>query len=465
MKHWCIHCSLSLVILVFIFISLPITPVNAQEGPANFYGFDPSEGLPDTELKLTLMGSGFDVIEDMGINIEDISVSNWQIESEDTIYVLVYIPPDAPPGFKRVEINYQVDRTPFRAVIEDGFEVLEPEPPPVVGSVQLYGVDPQEGSPGTEMDVILRGEGFTPADDFDVSIEGIEVLDREIESNEAIRAHIFIPEDAPPGPHPVNLVLLRYDQPLSAGLEDGFYVWISGLPTSTPPPAPNPPIPWVWPLITVLLSGASFTVGRVLTIRSKLTWKQTAKLQWQVQAQTNLPKPTKACEWACQKKLSLKGGRWKVTRIDLTPLPVKGKSSPKKQLEGNALDPLNELINDISASQEEIKNNLTEVVDKLLAQIMAWENEGQSPASIRLDAKLAGAVDAEFKLYHCHQTPKGLEWGDDLLNWKHKVNQPGGEFLGVLRGPTAGEEDFNTRASAQMEESLLELVRTVRFRF
>jgi hypothetical protein len=475
MKRLCLRCFLCLVILVSIFIKLAVISVYAQAGPVDFDRFEPSAGSPDTELELTLFGSGFDVIQNMEIIIDDMGVSDWQIESNDAIRVGIYIPPDTPPGPKRVEINYLADDAPFQAVIEDGFEVL------VAGSVQLFSVDPPDGSPGTEMDIFLRGEGFAPAEDYDVGVEGVEVLGRDIESNEVMHARIFIPEDAPPGPRRVEVVVQRDGQPIFAALEDGFLVreseQLPGTPTSsasagsqqppTPPP-PNPPLPWIWFLITVLLSGASFAVGRMLTIRSRLSWKQKAKLQWQVQAQTRLPQPKKACEWACKASVSADLlNRWKVTRIELTPLSVRGRTPPKKYIGGSALDPLNELmsISDALLPQEEKRGRLTPVVNGLMTQVMAWEQEGQSPASIRLDAKLAGTINSEFGLYHCHQTKKGLSWGKKpLLKWKHKLNQPGGEFLGVLRGPAAGELDFAARARNELEECLLDLVSPARFR-
>ena len=133
-------------------------------------------------------------------------------------------------------------------------------------------------------------------------------------------------------------------------------------------------------------------------------------------------------------------------------------------MEGKALDPLNDLINNGGASLEKIHSHLSDLVSDMMAQIGTWEQVGQSPASIRLDAKLGGAINAEFKLYHPHQTKKGVEWGDELLKWEHNINQPGGEYLGVVRGPTAGEPDFDARARNDLEDCLQDLVKSVRLR-
>ena len=464
MKRWSLSFCLCLAILVSIFITLDITPVHAQAGPVNFDGFDPHSAPLDTELQLDLRGSGFEMIQDMQIFIDGVAVNGWNIESNEVIRVDVYIPPDTPPGAKRVEINYVVDDTPFQYVMDDGFEVLPPEAAPVDGSMQLFSVDPSVGTPGTVMDIYLNGEGFTPAEDYDVIIAGVDVIGRDIESNGVIHAHIFIPDDAAPGPRRVEAVVIRDGIPISAALDEGFRVSAPVVAPTIPPNPPNSQSWLIWLLITVLLSGASFTVGRMLNLRAKLSWKQTAKLQWQLQAQNRLPNAKKVCEWACQKSAKIERGRWEVTRIELTPLPVKGKTPPKRYVEGKALDPLNDLINNGGASLEKIHSHLSDLVSDMMAQIGTWEQVGRSPASIRLDAKLGGAINAEFKLYYAHQTKKGVEWGDELLKWEHNINQPGGEYLGVVRGPTAGEPDFDARARNDLEDCLQDLVKSVRLR-
>lgn len=453
MKHFRLHHRLYLIIFVgALYILLTVPSVQAQEGPVDLDNLDPSAGTPDTELQLTLFGSGFEVIEQMDVIIDGVDVFDRQIVSPDTISLGVYIPPDAPPGPRQVEMNYLADNTPFQAFLENGFVVLESEGQPFAAPVQLFAIDPPGGAPGEEFDILLMGEGFAPADDFGVNVEGVEIIDLERQSNEVIRAHIYIPEDAPPGPRLVEVVILREGEPFGAAIEEGFLV--SGV-----QPPPNPPPTWIWPIIVVLFSGASFTVGRFLNLRAKILWQQQAKLQWQLQAKWGKPsQPAKACEWACEKSASVSRDRWKVTGIMLTPLPVKGKTPPPRSVSGSVLDPLNKLVKDDNLPQKEKRQNLAGLLNALVAEINAWEQAGQSPASIRLDADLAGAVDIKFNLYHGRQTNKGLKWSDSLLEWKAKLNQPGGEHLGVLRGPTVGEPDFAARARFELEECLLELI-------
>jgi hypothetical protein len=224
----------------------------------------------------------------------------------------------------------------------------------------------------------------------------------------------------------------------------------------------------VWGGATVLLSGASFAVGHALALKSKLSWTEKAHLQWRVEAENKLPEPEQACQWACKVNTSADlWDRWHVTRIELTPLQMSGgKSLSPKRVEGDSvLKPINDLTNiaRILERKDEVKQQLAPVVDALLTQIKVWRKEGQTPASIRLDARLKAPVNAQFNLCHCEQTRKGLAWVD-RLKWKTKLNQPGGEFLGVLRGPTAGEPDFAARARRELEAYLIDLVSVTRFK-
>lgn len=344
------------------------------------------------------------------------------------------------------------------------------EPPPP-RQMHLDAVEPPEGEAGREIELALIGGGFGGASPVKVTIGDIEVLDVWFESDEVIHARVFIAEDAPPGPHPVEVVVTRGDERFIARLE-GFRV-LEPRRESSPPGTDGGDgfrIPdWVWGGAIVLLSGMSFAIGRTWAVKSKLTWTEKARAQWRVEAQNKLPEPTKVCQWTCQAKVSADLlNRWKVTRLELTPLPLsKAKTPPSKRVEGKVLlAPLNDLANiaKILHHEDEVRCRLAPLVDALLAQIMAWEQEGQTPAAVRVEAKLKAPISAQFGLYHCKQTGKGLTWGKPLVTWKGKLNQLGGEFLGVLCGPTAGEPDFTARARRELEACLLELVSVARFR-
>ena len=442
---------------------------------------EPPEGQPGQELELALLGGGFEDAAEVRVSIGGIKVLDAWVESNEEIIAHVSIPEDAPPGPRPVEVVAVFGPgEEFPAGLDAGFFVLErPTLPPFVD-----GVEPQQVRRGSELELNVFGGNFLP--DAWVEIEGVLVHEVEFINAEHLRAFVEVRDDAPAGWREVTVI---NPDGQTGGRERALEVIGEGptplgpTPTSSPalPSAPtatssgpdgggkNGLIPdWVWASATVLLSGLSFAVGRALTLKSKLTWTDKARVQWRVEAEKKLPDPQRACQWACKGNVSADLlDRWRVTTIELTPLPLpKGKTQPPKRVEGNVLTPLNDLANigKILHREDEVRRRLAPIVDALLAQIMTWEQEGQTPASIRVEAKLEAPINGQFGLYHCEQTKGGLGWGKPLVTWKGKLNQPGGEFLGVLRGPTVGEPDFAARARQELEACLLDLISVARFR-
>ena len=112
----------------------------------------------------------------------------------------------------------------------------------------------------------------------------------------------------------------------------------------------------------------------------------------------------------------------------------------------------------------QIRQRVGQVTEALLDQVLAWEGDGKTPASIRVDARLARDIKCQFKLYHCQQVGPKPDWVDSGIKWTGALHRPGGKCLGVLRGPTAGEPDFAGRARQELEDLLVQLVKSVRFK-
>ena len=114
--------------------------------------------------------------------------------------------------------------------------------PPVWAQKPVYlrAVEPSEGRPGEEFELTLRGGGFGEAAEVRVTIGGIEVLDAWIESDEVVIAHVFILEDAPPGPRLVEVIaIFGPDEEFPAVLEAGFSVLEPGRPPIESLPSPS----------------------------------------------------------------------------------------------------------------------------------------------------------------------------------------------------------------------------------
>lgn len=268
-----------------------------------------------------------------------------------------------------------------------------------------------------------------------------------------------------------------------AALEGGFTVLGAESPGGEEPPGEEAPsrsgwgqgggddVAW-WLLVIGLLvggllggvigGGLGSAIGYSTALKAQVSWEKAAQLQWEIEAESELPEPKKVCTWAC--KATAKAdllNRWHVTALTLTPLPLANGKTPPKRVVGEAVAPLNEAALHWLEGLDETRRRLAPVVDALLTQIRSWEAEGQTPASIRADAQVKGDVACEFALCHCEQRGTALGW-IERLKWKRTLRQPCGEMLGVLRGPAADEPDFAVRARGELEAQLLALVKAVR---
>jgi len=377
------------------------------------------------------------------------------------IMIHVFIPEDAPPGPRPIEVvvvfkDNEEFAEEFAAGLDEGFFVLERRS---LTSPIVDGVEPQQVWRGSQVELNIFGRDFLTEARVEIGGAGVLVNGVEFISSEHLLAFIEVEEEAPTGWREV-VVINPGDH--AGGRQNALQV------VGEVPPNGGVP-PWVWGGAAVVLLVLGVTIVRVLTLRTRLIWKRTAQLQWQLEANTELPEPKEACTWACKAQVTtelLK--RWKVTALELTPLPLpSGKTPPVKRVdEGEILDRLTEATQPqyILEDEARIRQRVSTVVDALLEQILAWKKEGQTPASIKVDARLIRDVKCEFKLYHCEIAGVELDWVDSGLKWKGTLHQPGGEYLGVLRGPTAGEPDFTTRAREELEGFLLQLIKGVRIK-
>jgi hypothetical protein len=200
---------------------------------------------------------------------------------------------------------------------------------------KLYAVEPPEGRPGEQMELILYGEGFQRVNVVGVEIEGVEVRDIRVESNEKLLVSIFIPENTPAGPRGIAVIAsLGQNEPFTAFLEGGFFVHESIIPTlppAEPPPGEIPPeeppfeppleeddngIPILLILLVVL--GGLGIGGGVLLATAWVLRNVSLKQTWQSQAQSqDLPKDCHPSTYITRREgIEFKPGRWKVKRLN-----------------------------------------------------------------------------------------------------------------------------------------------------
>ena len=233
-------------------------------------------------------------------------------------------------------------------------------------------------------------------------------------------------------------------------------------------PLSGRPSLWLYLLTAVVLFALGIVTGRRLILKSRMKWKKRAELQWQLEAETELPEPTEACTWACKVKASTELlERWKVLTLQLKPLSVPSvKTSQAKQVKGEILEHLNEAarLQYVLDDKDSMHQHIQPVAEALLEQILEWKKEGKSPASVKLTAYLERNIKCEYRLYHCEETTSGPKWKDSKKKWRGTLHQPANEFMGVLKGPDAREPDFIARAGEELEDFLLKLIKGIRIK-
>jgi hypothetical protein len=230
-----------------------------------------------------------------------------------------------------------------------------------------------------------------------------------------------------------------------------------------------------WVATTLLLSGLGFTVGRGLGVKPRFVWLDQARSIWQVEAESELPEPDQACRWVCRGAVSADLLQsWQVEALELSSaLPLSGgKKLPTRRIEGDDLEQLNQLgriaaawhRSDPDGDHRRLREFLEPVVEVLVRNVLSWKT--QTPPSIRLDVYLGSPISVEYTLHHCRNKPgrKGEREWKEWFQWEREVHRPGGECVGIIRGPKAGEKRYAARVRKELEDCLIELVSVVRFR-
>ncbi len=122
---------------MFLVVLVPLVfagTAAAQESPFHLYSVEPPEGRPGEQMNLTLRGEGFLGVKIMGVEMEDIEVQEYRVESNEAMAVRVYIPEFASPGPRGVTVIASMGQNePVTAFLDGSFFVLERQseiPPP-----------------------------------------------------------------------------------------------------------------------------------------------------------------------------------------------------------------------------------------------------------------------------------------------------------------------------------------------
>jgi hypothetical protein len=219
------------MVLLLILCVFTCKPALAQEPPV-LHGVSPAEGHPGEALQLFLDGDGFlqlGKLVKVSIARVQIPFSNYSVDNNQTIQVLLRIPEGIPTGAQKISFLFE-DEFGFEAP----FTVLGPtETNPQ--SPLLYGVSPQEGHPGEQIPITLDAQDLSPLGDLQaVHINEVEaqVLDYNLAPGQTPQVLVRVPPEAPLGEGAIDFTFENGD------LATYFVV----IPAEAPPPEAPVPI-------------------------------------------------------------------------------------------------------------------------------------------------------------------------------------------------------------------------------
>ena len=196
--------------LLFLGLLLPMSAA-AQEG----YDLFPMEAEPGAaELQLTLTGPGLGSFGELtDVRLSDFSLENFSEQLDDeTFWVFIWIPADFRPGEYTIDFVFQETTIsfPFRilGVIEDP---PPDEPPPDEPAPTLFIEDmfPQEGEPGSDVEITLVGASLArlgPPVRVEIGGVEVEIWDFNAEDANTLRMVIYIPGDVPLGDNDISFI-------------------------------------------------------------------------------------------------------------------------------------------------------------------------------------------------------------------------------------------------------------------
>ncbi|MBN1978003.1 MAG: hypothetical protein JW918_11445 [Anaerolineae bacterium] len=347
--------------------------------------------------------------------------------------------------------------------------------------VALRSVKPNSARAGEEVDLAIQGRGF--CDPAQVRIGEFQAGDVRVESDSAISARVFIPEEAQPGPRDVEVIVD------CGGPEETFSAVMAGGFTIQRPPGEPTPEPrageepvdggdggedyddggggffdgWLIPVIVlvgvglVALGGGALTVALAVRAR-RATLKKQAQVQQEMQrAQQELKQLQEQAEEGelpekCQSgkikvirdKPELKPGLWKVARLKVTLYSEVQAQRDGRQRAG-AHDVPEEMVKRIDMAardkllwgdSDKLAAEIVEVGRALAAQVIAWQAISEVGRDLILEPEIAGGEGSvTFTLYRCVGEP---DWWQKVKSWQARA-QAVKHFSQEFRGPAAGE--------------------------
>lgn len=362
------------------------------------------------------------------------------------------------------------------------------------GPVRLASVEPGEGRPGQELELTLRGSGFEGQ--ATVHVGELPVWEVVVESDRVIRARISVPEDAKPGPRPVEVVIDMGgpQETFRSTLEGGFTVL-----------EPQPDggdgeegyrreeehrgegeydyedetdlswLLWVVALAGLIVIGGTAALAVALLLRRRQSaLRRERQSQWQSRAREI---PEKELPRECQpgsvfvrrEQPEITPGRWRISDLTATLYDAAGGSverggehaAPSK-LVARIDRAAREML--LRGDEKRLEARATELGRELAGWIVGLQARSRDGRDLMLEPTIqGGSASVEFTLYRCVGEPgqwrKEREWEAEIDALKRAPIS--------FHGPQAGEtaEEYRAyleeRITAYLRDLLHEMGRLV----
>lgn len=173
-----------------------VTEVEDQEFSPEILQIHPQDGEVDTVVELFIQGARLFELGELGgviIGRVETPVIDYAIESDRSMIIAVYLPPETPIGETGIRVFFE------NHSFEEFFFVRRPQPVEPEAPI-LHRLTPQEGLLDTDIELLLEGEGFFQLGDLvGLTVAGVDipVLDYAFISNESMAIVVYLPPDLP----------------------------------------------------------------------------------------------------------------------------------------------------------------------------------------------------------------------------------------------------------------------------
>jgi hypothetical protein len=324
--------------------------------------------------------------------------------------------------------------------------------------IELRSVSPNRGRAGEEHELTVKGRGFCgPAI---VRVGEFEAGNVRVDSDSTIRATLIIPNEAPPGPRRVEVVVDcgGPEETFGASLEEAFTIQESrsgqqggddgdGGDRDREGGGGEFDLAWLLWLVVILVVGLIAVGGAALTVTLAVRGRRAAaqkraqmEMQMQEQAlqeqalqeQARLQEEAEegdlpeTCQSGTHKvirsKPKLKPGRWKVTGFKAT---LYDSGAARR---GDVHDVPEQLVQRIDRAArdrmlwgdgERLAAEVVEIGRELAAQIVAWQAASEVGHDVYLEPEIEGGEGSvKYTYYRCVGPP---DWWRKIRSWTVKA--------------------------------------------